>query len=183
MIFNTDELLTELKNTVKNHINFSKSLLAISDEILQTKPNETSWSVLNCLEHLNLYGNFYIPEIKKRFNESKSNKKPNFKSGFLGNKFALDMLPKSNMKTMNTFTSKNPINSKLEKETVLLGFINQQEEMLALLDTAKNKDLTKIKTSITLPLLKFRLGDTFRFVIYHNQRHIVQAQKVLKTIA
>jgi hypothetical protein len=93
------------------------------------------------------------------------------------------MLPKSNMKTMNTFTSKNPINSKLEKETVLLGFINQQEEMLALLDTAKNKDLTKIKTSITLPLLKFRLGDTFRFVIYHNQRHIVQAQKVLKTIA
>jgi hypothetical protein len=54
--------------------------------------------------------------------------------------------------------------------------------MLKLLETASTKNLTKIKTAITLPLLKFRLGDTFRFVIYHNERHIVQAQKVLKSL-
>ena len=179
MIFNSDALLTELKNTVQNHINFSKSLIETSENSLQSKPNEISWSVLECLEHLNLYGDFYIPEIKKRLNQSKNNYNPTFKSGVLGNKFALDMLPKKGMKTMNTFKSKNPINSKLNKEKVILRFINQQEKMLALLEMASTKNLTKIKTSITLPFLKFRLGDTFRFVINHNTRHIVQAQNML----
>lgn len=183
MIFDSNKLLTELKNTVKNHINFSKSLLEISEDILQKKPNEQSWSVLDCLEHLNLYGDFYVPEIKKRLNQSKSKNQSNFKSGFLGNKFALDMLPKKNMKKMNTFKSKNPISSKLDKEKVILRFINQQEEMLILLENAKTKNLSNIKTSITLPLLKFRLGDTFRFVIYHNKRHIVHAKNILNALS
>jgi hypothetical protein len=91
------------------------------------------------------------------------------------------MLPKEHMKKMKTFKRKNPINSNLDKETVIKKFIYQQEQMLNLLALSKNKNLNKIKTSITLPLLKFKLGDTFRFVIYHNERHIVQAQNILKT--
>jgi hypothetical protein len=111
MIFNSDELLNELKKHVQNHIDFSKSLLEISEKILQHKPITTSWSVLECLEHLNLYGNFYLPEIQQKINTSKHKHHQKFKSGFLGHKFATDMLPKANMKTMNTFKSKNPIQS------------------------------------------------------------------------
>lgn len=180
MIFNSDELLNELKNYVQYHISFSKSILEIKEDILQSKQNEKSWSVLDCLEHLNLYGDFYIPEITKRIHQSKKKHNPKFKSGFLGNKFAIDMLPKANMKTMNTFKSKNPIYTSLAKEKVILKFISQQEEILKLLEIASTKNLTKIKTAITLPLLKFKLGDTFRFVIHHNERHIVQAKKALK---
>lgn len=180
MVFKSDELLIELTKLVQNHISFSKQLINRSEKELQFKLNKDSWSILECLEHLNLYSDFYVPEIKKRIESSKLKKGKHFKSGYLGNKFALDMLPKENMKTMNTFKSKNPINSKLDSEKIILKFINQQEEMLSLLEIAKGKNLSKIKTSITLPFLKFRLGDTFRFVIYHNERHIVQAQKVLK---
>jgi hypothetical protein len=117
--------------------------------------------------------------MKKRMNSSSLPKTNVFKSGYLGNKFALDMLPKDGMKTMNTFKSKNPIHSQLDKDKVLDTFIQQQKEFLELLEIAENKNLTKIKTSITLPLLKFRLGDTFRFVIYHNERHVVQAKKAI----
>lgn len=182
MVFNANELLSELEAYVQNHMNFAKSLLEISEENLQYKQNEKSWSVLECLEHLNLYGDFYIPEITKRLKKSNSTSKPEFKSGFLGNKSAIDMLPKEDMKTMNTFKSKNPVNSSLQKENILLKFIKQQEDLLALLALAAKKDLTKIKTSLTLPLLKFRLGDTLRFVIFHNERHIVQAKRVLKSL-
>ena len=180
MIFKSDELLTELKTLVQTHITFSKSLLEISEKQLQSKLNKDSWSVLECLEHLNLYGDFYIPEIKRRLQKSMSKPSHNFKSGFLGNKFAIDMLPKEKMKTMNTFKSKNPINSSLDKEKVILRFIHQQEKMLELLESSKSKNLNKIKTSITLPLLKFKLGDTFRFVIHHNERHVKQAENVLE---
>ena len=73
----------------------------------------------------------------------------------------------------------NPIHSSLSKNTVTV-FIDQQKQLLDLLDSAKEIDLNKVKTSISITtLIKLKLGDTFRFLIYHNKRHIVQAQKVL----
>ncbi|WBX73231.1 DinB family protein [Tenacibaculum pacificus] len=178
--FNTKELLSELKQTVVSHINYVESLKNNTTEELQYKKTAKSWSVLECLEHLNLYSEFYNNEIRKRIEKSKHQKSTVFKAGFLGNKFALDMLPKEGVKTMNTFKSKNPIYSKLDKKVVLERFIIFQEELLQLLELAENKNLTKIKTAITLPILKFRLGDTFRFVINHNQRHIAQAKNICK---
>ena len=182
MVFKVTDLLTELEQYVTAHIEYAEALQKESEAKLQSKKNEKSWSVLECLEHLNLYAAFYNPEIAKRMKSSKYPASNTFTSGYLGNKFAIDMLPKKGMKTMNTFKSKNPIYSKLKKEEVLLSFITFQKELLELLKVAANKNLTKTKTSITLPLLKLRLGDTFRFVIHHNERHIVQAKKVFNEL-
>lgn len=179
MVFKSIELIEELKEYVKNHISFVKSLQDISEEKLQIKLNEASWSVVECIEHLNLYSVFYNPEIKSKIKKTNTKGQKVFKSGYLGNKFSLDMLPKEGMKTMSAFKSKNPIHSKLNSVDVLGRFISYQEELLELLDLALNVDLNKVKTSITLPLLKFKLGDTLRFVIYHNERHIVQAKRIL----
>ncbi|MCD8401920.1 DinB family protein [Tenacibaculum finnmarkense] len=178
--FNTKELLSELKQIVVSHINYAESLKNTTTEDLQYKKTAKSWSVLECLEHLNLYAEFYNNEIRKRIEKSKYQKSTVFKSGYLGNKFALDMLPKEGMKTMNTFKSKNPIYSKLDEKVVLERFIMLQKELLQLLELSEDKNLTKVKTSTTLPILKFRLGDTFRFVINHNQRHIIQAKNICK---
>ena len=183
MEFKTRELLQELSKKVQSHLDFAHSLQQLSEVQLNGKKNVKSWSALECLEHLNLYGNFYIPEIKKRMKASSIPASKTFQSGKWGNKFAQDMLPKEGMKTMNTFKSKNPIHSTLDASNVIETFANQQKEFLELLQIAKTKNLTKIKTSLTLPVLKFRLGDTFRFVINHNERHVVQAKKALKILA
>lgn len=180
MVFKTEQLIEELKQYVNSHIQFVQSLNILSEDDLQRKKDEKSWSVVECLEHLNLYAIFYNKEIQKQLQNSRYHKSEIFKSGFWGNKFAIDMLPKEGMKTMNTFKSKNPIYSKLSTKEVIASFLKNQKILLELLEEAKQKDLTRIKTAITLPLLKLRLGDTLRFVIHHNERHIVQAQKVLK---
>lgn len=179
MKFNKSKLLIELKAMVNSHLDYIRSIEKIPDAALNWRASFDSWSVLECLQHLNLYGAFYIPEISKRLSRSKNSDSIEFKSGYWGNKFATDMLPKEDMKTMKTFKSKNPIHSQLDKEIVIDTFMQQQHEFLKLLDFAEHKDLTKTKTALTIPLLKFRLGDTFRFVIYHNERHIVQAKSVL----
>lgn len=179
MVFNSSDLLITLEAYVSSHIKFVEELKELAESDLQRKQDKESWSVLECIEHLNLYAVFYNKEIKARMKASKHSNTDTFKSGFLGNKIASDLLPKEGMKTMKTFKSKNPIYTKLKKEEVLENFIENQTELLLLLNTAKEKNLTKIKTSLTIPLLKFRLGDTFRFVIYHNERHMVQAKKIL----
>ena len=183
MIHNSKKVIADLVLMTTSHIKYAKQLLEISEEKLQIKHSEKSWSVLECLEHLNRYALFYNSEINKKMNASSLPFSETFKSTYLGEKFSNDMLPKEGMKTMKTFKSKNPNASNLDKEQVLLTFIQLQEELLSHLETGFSKNLDKIKTYTTLPILKFKLGDTFRFVIHHNERHIVQAKKVLNAIS
>src|SRR5690606_21182905 len=176
----TEVFIEELAILVKEHLKFAENLKNKPESTLNNRLSNNSWSVLECIEHLNLYGNFYLPEINNRITQSVTTPQPFFKSGWLGNYFANSMLPKNKLNKMKTFRSMNPIHSKLTQKT-LDDFIVQQIQLSELLNRAKKVDLNKIKTSISItPLLKLRLGDTLRIVIYHNKRHIVQAQNVLK---
>jgi len=162
----------------------AQALQEYSEDQLNRQPAEGKWSVLECLEHLNLYGDFYHPEMKKRMAAAApSPADAPYKGTVLGNYFVKSVGPETIAKTMNTFKDKNPSGSKLEKKTTLDRFIKQQEELLELLTAAKNVDLKKVKTGITISnWIKLRLGDTIRVVVHHNERHWVQLENVLKTI-
>lgn len=176
-----DELINQLIEITKSNMNEVQSFKNFTNNELNTRISNKSWSILECIEHLNRYGDFYIPEITRQIEKSKRPKSTIFKSGILGNYFAKSMLPKEKLNKMKTFTSMNPINSSLDK-SVLDKFLHQQELIIELLNKSKNTDLTKIKTSISISKwIKLRLGDTFRVVVYHNLRHIVQANNILKS--
>jgi len=84
---------------------------------------------------------------------------------------------------MKTFKSMNPNNSQLDA-SVLDTFLYQQQQLIKLLDQCENINLTKTKTAISISkLIKLRLGDTLRVVIYHNWRHVVQAKKVVELVS
>jgi hypothetical protein len=182
MKISTSQLLDELRTLTKRHIQYAENLLQETDDKLNFRVSDESWSVLECLEHLNRYGDFYIPEINRRISSSKTSPTPIFKPGMLGNYFAKSMLPKEKLNKMKTFKSMNPINSQLDKE-VVNEFIKQQYQLIELLEKAKDIDLNAAKTNISISrLIKLKLGDAFRFVIYHNVRHIRQAENILKDI-
>ncbi|MFC3161565.1 DinB superfamily protein [Chryseobacterium arachidis] len=179
MKISSSQLISELQNSTKANLQFAQNLLHKSEDDLNKRLSEKSWSVLECLEHLNRYGSFYIPEINKRMLSSKRASNPTFSSGILGNYFAESMLPNKKLNAMKTFKSMNPIHSELNIQ-VIHEFIQQQSQLLDLLEKSKNIDLNTTKTSISISkLIKLKLGDTFRFIINHNLRHIRQAGKIL----
>ena len=174
------QLLKELTANTENHIKRVSAFLEMSDEHLNQRPGPKSWTVLECIEHLNRYGDYYIPAMRERMEADSKPAAELFKSGLLGNYFANTMLPKAKMKKMSTFKDKNPLGSALNKSTIR-RFNQQQLDMLELLELAENKNLNSIKIPITITrFIKFKLGDTFRFLIYHNERHIQQAERVVK---
>ncbi|AZA93443.1 DinB superfamily [Chryseobacterium nakagawai] len=182
MKISTITLLEELKNRTGQHLQYAETLLLKPDNDLNFRMDTDSWSVLECLEHLNRYGTFYIPEISHRISSSRTSSTSDFKPGILGNYFAKSMLPKDKLNKMKTLKAMNPIHSQLNKE-VVNEFIKQQEQLLHLLEKASTINLEKTKTAISISkLITLKLGDTFRFVIYHNARHIDQAENVLKNI-
>lgn len=182
MKISTIQLLEELKDRTENHLQYAQTLLQKPENELNFRISTDSWSVLECLEHLNRYGDFYIPEISHRISSSATSPQATFKPGILGNYFAQSMLPKEKLNKMKTLKAMNPIHSQLNKD-VLNEFVKQQQLLLELLEKAQHIDLGKTKTSISISkLITLKLGDTFRFVIYHNERHIAQVERILNNI-
>jgi len=174
----SENLIQSLLEQTRQFINQAEKLKSYDLKTLTWKENETSWSILECLEHLNLYGDFYLSQMENKIQNSTTKADLEFKSGVLGNYFAKSMLPKEKLNKMKTFKDKNPLNAKLDK-TVIDKFINQQIELLDLLNQARNVSLNKVKIQTSISsLISLKLGDTFQFFINHILRHLNQVDRI-----
>lgn len=175
----TLNLLKDLEDRVENSLNLAITTLQNTDAHTLLRPSATGgWSIAQCLDHLNSYGNFYLPQINKALNRNPSkNFHAAFKSSWLGNYFTQMMLPGSGKK-YKAFKKHIP-EKNLDAYAVVAEFIHQQELLAAYLKTARHKNLnTRIPISIS-PFIKLKLGDVFQFIIAHNERHLEQARKNL----
>ena len=177
-------LLEELLFKTEEITNIVIGFKTLTADQLKNKKDSKSWNALECLEHLNRYGEFYIPEIEKRILAQRKNTASKiFESGLWGNYFAnLMSVNKKDKKIfkMKTFHTMNPVNSNLNILTIE-KFLKQQYALKLLLSQASQVDLTKTKTSVSLTsYIKLRLGDTFRFYINHIERHLLQAQRAIR---
>lgn len=179
-----DDLINDLIERTEALKKQAEILRSENENTLNARPQEGTWSILECLEHLNLYGDFYLPELEHRIlNGRPRGKRERFKSGWFGEYTVTSMLPKKDKLAykMNAFKNMTPKPSELSIATID-RFIKQQETMLRLLEKARNVDIQRTLTRITLPYMKFYMGTTFRFVIYHNERHLWQAQRAIKAL-
>ncbi|UOX32670.1 DinB family protein [Flavobacterium sediminilitoris] len=171
-------LIESLLEQTRQIINQTEKLKNYDLQTLTWKENENSWSILECLEHLNLYGDFYLPQIENKIKNSTTKTEFEFKSGILGNYFAKSMLPKEKLNKMKTFKDKNPLNANLDK-TVIDQFIKQQIKLLDLLNQSRNVSLNKVKIQTSISsLIKLKLGDTFQFFVNHIIRHLNQIERI-----
>ena len=174
----SENLIQTLLEQTRLIINQVEKLKTCDLQTLTWKENATSWSILECLEHLNLYGDFYLPEIESKIQKSTTQADPAFKSGLLGNYFAKSMLPKDNLNKMKTFKDKNPLNANLDK-SVIDKFIDQQFKLLDLLNQSRKVSLNKVKIETSISsLIRLKLGDTFQFFINHIIRHMKQIDRI-----
>lgn len=178
-------LITDLARRTRQIIlTVEQELLPLSEKELNRKPGPESWSALECIAHLNRYGEFYLPELERVLSAGKGKPvRSEFRSGWLGNYFAQSMLPKNGeIKKMKTLAPMNPVGSTFTSDE-LRTFIKQLNKMLEYLEAARNIDLTRNKTGVSISKwIKLRLGDTLRFVTYHNERHLQQALRAVQTV-
>lgn len=148
-----------------------------------TPPAPDSWSAAQCLAHLNGYGDYYLPWLKKAVGYPK--RSADFRSGWLGNYFAKLMEPGQSgtpAKKMKAFKQHIPP-VQVDSSAEIAIFIEQQETLLQLLEAASNADLNKRIVPVSImQALRLKTGDVFRFVIAHNQRHAVQADRALARV-
>lgn len=181
--FKSEDLLNDLAQDVRKIKESAEFFLNVDKSKLAYSPGNGRWSVVQALEHLNAYNRHYLSLIEKEISLVTNDTNTWFSSGYWGEKFTKMMRPsnvyevKNKMKTSKKMSFPNS----LKVDTVLKEFLAGQDRLLQLLEMAKGKDLAKIHIPLTITkLIKFRLGDTFRFLIAHEQRHIIQARNTIK---
>lgn len=156
----------------------------LSEEQLFWNPDANSWSIGQCLAHINAFSRYYVPVFIERIENTRFQEPaPYFQSSPLGNstylmvKLGKVMNVKRKLKSPKDY---NPlVNKSLKVENVLQEFLDFQAQLVEVLGTAKNINIRKAKTSLSIrPIVKLRIGDAFQYIVYHCERHIEQAKRV-----
>lgn len=179
------ELLNSLIEDTRQVKAKAEEFSTLGQDLLNQQPEEDSWSVLECIEHLNIADAHYLAEFDLKLPKARASSDEKFKTGFLGNRFVKMIKPKSDgsipspMKTLKKFRPEVNVH-----HDTMAKFLEDQDRLLEIIETCKSIDLNKTKiTSAIGPIVTFRLGDGLRFLIGHNQRHIIQAQRAIETLA
>jgi len=172
------ERLKKLHRDVDQIIQFISTIDNHADVTLNWKSSPDQWSILECIEHLNLYNRFYNVEIASVIN-SATHGEPTNRSSWLGRKFIAMMHP-DNRKKQKTMKHLNPIHSNLNVAAIH-EFISHQNLLLNMIATCGSKSIEKESVRVEFfKLLRMPLLDAIEFVVVHEQRHILQVKGILQ---
>jgi hypothetical protein len=177
----SEELLSKiiLENREISSI-VEKQFGSLSFDELNFKKEKNSWSVAECLDHLIVSNNQYIPLIESGLQEEPSPVKDSaeLKSSFAG-RFLIYSLNPENRKKLKSPRLFRPEIRVYTKEVIKV-FLDQNNEIYKLMCKSRNRDLNEIKIySPVTKLLRFNLGECFQIINVHERRHIFQAQNIL----
>jgi hypothetical protein len=184
--FNSVALLEQLQQKVKElATTVEEKLHHLPAPVLLLPPAQDKWSAIQCLEHLNTYSRFYLPQIASAIEQGHARQQSataSFKSGWLGNWFTKTMQPKPDGSLPMKMQS--PRNARpatdLDAGKVMTEFLTGQQQLLSLLQGAEGVNLQGLRVPTSLgKWLKLSLGDTFRFFIAHEERHVLQALRAV----
>lgn len=155
--------------------------MPLSEIQLNWKSKQTKWSILQCIEHLNLAFKGYILNIdyanaKGKAEQKKARNKMKFT--WVGKIMIWAVNPQSNLyiPAPSNFKPKHTIYTK----EVLVQFKNTLIHLSKQLEAASDLDWNENKISSPLAnLLKLSLGDTFEMLTLHALRHFKQAKNIM----
>ena len=153
----------------------------LSDEQLTRAPGKGGWSVVACLDHLNVTGYELLPRVdevlaKVRPGEVKGGKP--FRLGFFNRMMLRWMEPpsRSRAKSPKLYLPREGSSPR----DVIREFVELQGELIKRLWDADGIDLSKVRVpSPVSRLIRFNLGMWFAFTAAHERRHLWQIERLL----
>lgn len=173
-------LINQLEIRVEAHLRKAISVYQNLDEKNLLKPAaDGGWSIAQCLDHLNKYGDYYLPHIEAKLQQPGNTSSEVFKGSWIGSYFTKMMEPSTGKRKTKAFKAYVPP-MQLDAYSVVARFIQQQETLLQYLNKARQVNLDKLKIPVSIAKwIGLKLGDVFQFLIAHNERHIQQADRNL----
>jgi uncharacterized damage-inducible protein DinB len=153
----------------------------LSDEQFTWRPAPSSWSVAQCLDHLNAVAREYLPMLDEGV--ANAVRRGMYTPGpyvynWIGRLMVYLVKPTTRMrgKAPPTFL---PAEGR-RREEILAAFRAYQVQYVDRLRQANGLDLARARvTSPAARWIRMPLGSAFAMTIAHEQRHLAQARRVL----
>ncbi len=160
----------------------------LTDAQLRWKPAPNQWSIIECLQHLNLAEQFYIRQIQHHVERiGLVQTEPTdqvLESDRAGRAFRWIVDPQTTMKFPAPGIIRPRQATDLDVASVLTQFETLQTLLLELLDKAVYLDWNRQKIpSLFGAWLKLRLGDAVLMLVAHTERHLNQAGRVKEALS
>lgn len=161
---------------------FMNRIDSLGEWQLLQQPSSGGWSLAQVMEHLNVYCRHYLPLIQQAIQKEQGND-GKYQSGWLGEYFTnlMQPLPDGKLsKKMKAPAKAQPMQA-LNAVAVKTEFRLHQEKLIQLLQNAHfaNWQKQRIPTSLS-KWISLSLGDTLRFFVAHEYRHLLQMQRILQ---
>lgn len=160
----------------------------LDERIFIRRPSAKSWCVGECFSHLEQAGRLYLGKIEKGIEKAEKNTaivKHPMHLRFHMQWFVNYLEPPVSVKSQMPDAFKPVEYAKIEKEEVMNGFMNLQDQFLKQLELARsrNLDLAGIKVSNPLiSLIRMSVAECIAVTEAHQRRHIEQAKKTLELL-
>jgi len=142
-------------------------------------PAPGRWSIGQCIEHLNITSERYIPVFKKAIDDGRAAGRVSsapITLGFLERWFMQSLEPPVRMKfkAPKAFVAppQLPVDATLERWDAM------QAGMAECIRSAEGVDFRRIKVPSQFGPVSFSLGGTFLILLAHERRHLWQAREV-----
>lgn len=155
----------------------------LTDEQLRWKPNPDKWSIIECLQHLNLAERFYIRNIQHKVDAlgliQTEPTDQTLEGDLVGRTLRYVVDPKTTLKIPAPGIIRPRHARDLDVAEVMTQFIELQTLLHDLLNKAVSLDWNQTKLmTIFGNWLKIRMGDAMLMLVAHSERHINQAMRV-----
>jgi len=150
----------------------------LSSEQLNWCPRQNAWSVGQCVEHLRITNEIYLPPISAALNRGVHGKVHEISLGWFPRWFIKNYIgPAPNARRTQAPKKIRP-GTQVEP-FVLDAFLRSNERVRALITRAGGYDVnrTRFKNPF-VPVLRFTVGTGLEIVAKHQIRHLRQAEKV-----
>jgi hypothetical protein len=178
---NLPEDLREIQTQLEASDREALALLReLNEEQLNWRPDERSWSIAQCLDHLNVTNRVYIapmlPKIEQARKAGSAWRGP-IRSGFVGRWFLghLEPPPKPRIPAPRNVVPA----SRKGRDELIEDWRRTQGELIAVLHEAAGIDVNATRfVNPFFSLLRFRVGTGLQIIAAHERRHLWQAQQV-----
>jgi len=151
---------------------------------LMQRPDPGKWSIAECLSHLNVIAAAYQPFIDEAIRKGREHKmfgKGPFTPGPLGRVLIWNAEPPPKFR-MRAPRKILPQSSITDPEQVVAEFMRVQDEWERQVRESDGLNLRKIKCGSPFPPLRLRLAAPVPWMLAHQRRHLLQAEKVKREL-
>jgi hypothetical protein len=181
-VFSRQELITQLLDRTEILKASTLTFLRLTDEQLQHSPGPGQWSIVEIFGHLDLCMDFYSREILSRITLAPDNPSDLYRSSLLGDWVYEKIMPRPDG-TVFKFKARRSLCAGSEQQDgkeAIRVFQRHCDALDDILRHVATKDLRRITIPFYFPaLFRLRLGDVLRYLVAHDERHLLQAQRVM----